>query len=141
MLRKLALVFALMFGIVVAIGWVPQFVTATRATPDGYERTMWGLFMLSLFDDITHGLTAAALAVGAMHSDRWSRLAFTAFGWYYACDALFFLAFGFFNSKPYSADLMLNLPHVIISAMMIRIAYRVHGTDTSKPTLPYASLR
>lgn len=130
MLRKLAITFAVLFGIVVASGWVPQFVSETRMTPDGYERTMWGLFMMSLLDDITHGVTAIALFVGALRSDRWARIAFTAFGWYYACDALFFLTWGFFNSKPYIDDLMLNLPHVVISAVMLWIAHRVRGTDT-----------
>ncbi|MGQ0646926.1 MAG: DUF4383 domain-containing protein [Gemmatimonadaceae bacterium] len=129
MVRKLALVFAVLFGIVVAAGWVPQLVTESHVTPDGYERTMLGLFMMSLLDDITHGLSALGLLIGALHSTRWARIAFTAFGWYYACDALFFLTWGFFNSKPYSADLMLNLPHVIISAIMLWIAYRVPGDD------------
>jgi hypothetical protein len=129
MIRKLAVVFAVLFGIVVAAGWVPQFVTETHTTPDGYERTMWGLFMMSLLDDITHGVSAIGLAVGALHSSRWARIAFTAFGWYYACDALFFLTWGLFNSKPWMADLLLNLPHVIISAIMLWIAYRVPGDD------------
>ena len=135
MIRKLALLWAVLFGIVVAAGWVPQFVTETAVTPDGYERTMFGLFMMSLLDDITHGLTAIALLLGALTSDRWARLPFIVFGWYYACDALFFLTWGFFNSKPYSADLMLNLPHVIISAIMLWTGYRVAGKDTARPTL------
>lgn len=129
MIRKLALVWAVLFGIVVAAGWVPQFVTETQITPDGYERTMWGLFMMSLLDDITHGLTALALLLGGLTSAKWSRLAFTAFGWYYACDALFFLTWGLFNSKPFMADIMLNLPHVVISIIMLRIASRSAGDD------------
>lgn len=135
MIRKWAFVWAVLFGIVVAAGWVPQFVTASHTTPDGYERTMFGLFMMSLLDDITHGLTAIALLIGALTGDRWARLPLIWFGWYYAADALFFLTWGFFNSKPYSADLMLNLPHVIISGIMLSIAYKTPGTDTARPTL------
>jgi len=30
---------------------------------------------------------------------------------------------------------MLNLPHVIISAIMLWIAYKTPGTDTARPTL------
>ena len=125
MVRKLALVWAVLFALVAASGWVPQWVTETHMTPSGPERTMWGLFMLSLLDDITHGLTAVALLIGALHSHRWATIAFTAFGWYYACDALFFLTFGLFNEKPYLADIALNAPHVVISAIMLWIAYKV----------------
>ena len=125
MVRKLAIVWAVLFALVALSGWVPQWITETHMTPAGPERTMWGLFMLSLLDDITHGLTAVALLLGALTSARWARLAFTAFGWYYACDALFFLTFGFFNDKPYIKDIALNAPHVVISAIMLWIAYKL----------------
>jgi hypothetical protein len=123
MVRKLAFGFAIVFVIVVAMGWVPQFITDTHPTPQGPERTMFGLFMISLFDDITHGVTALVLLAASLHSRKASLIGLTAFGWYYACDATFFLTFGLFNDKPWWADIALNAPHVGISAMMLGIVY------------------
>ena len=123
MVRKLALGFGLVFVVVVALGWMPQCISATHMTPDGIERTMFGLFALTMLDDITHGVTALVLIAAGLHSQRASVVAFTAFGWYYACDAAFFLLNGFFNDKPWAADIMLNMPHVILSSVMLAIAY------------------
>ena len=123
-MRKLTVILAVLFALVVVSGWVPQWVTETHLTDMGPERTMWGLFQMSLIDDITHGVTAIALLLGAIASTRAAALALTAFGWYYACDALFFLTWGFFNDKPWTADLALNLPHVILSIVMLALAAR-----------------
>lgn len=125
MVRKLAFGFGVVFIIVVALGWMPQCISEMHMTPHGMERTMFGLFALSMLDDITHGVTAIVLVAAAVHSHRASTLAFTAFGWYYACDAVFFLLNGFFNDKPWAADIMLNLPHVVLSSIMLFIAYRL----------------
>lgn len=118
MVRKLTFGFAILFTIVVAMGWVPQFIVW-----QGKERLMFGLFMLSPLDDITHGITALAALAAALHSRRACLLFLTAFGWYYALDAIFFLTYGFVNDKPWLADLMLNAPHVGISAAMLGIVY------------------
>ena len=125
MVRKLAFGFGVVFMIVIGLGWMPQCITAMHMTPSGPERTMFDLFVLSMLDDITHGVTALVLVAAALHSRRAAVLAFTAFGWYYACDAVFFLLNGFFNDKPWSADIMLNLPHVVLSSIMLAIAYRL----------------
>jgi hypothetical protein len=92
-------------------------------TADGPERMMWGLFAMSKLDDVTHGVTALMLLVGALHSRKGATLAFTAFGWYYACDAVFYLIDGALNSKPVLSNLALNAPHVILSSIMLSIAY------------------
>ena len=123
MVRKLAFGFGVIFVIVIALGWMPQCITAMHMTPSGPERTMFDLFVLSMLDDITHGVTALVLIAASLHSRKAAVLAFTAFGWYYACDALFFLLNGFFNDKPWTADIMLNLPHVVLSSIMLTIAY------------------
>jgi hypothetical protein len=119
-LRICAAGFAVVFCFVVALGYVPSFnVTVAN------ERMLFGLFMLSPLDDITHGLTAIAAAAAAVHSGRAARLFFTAFGWYYALDAIFFLCYGAVNDKPWLADVLLNLPHVGISSAMLALAYGV----------------
>jgi Zn-dependent protease len=116
--RKLTFAFAILFGVVVAMGYVPRFIQL-----EGDQRLMFGLFQISLIDDITHGVTALAALIASLTSRKLSLLFLTAFGFYYALDAIFFLTYGFFNDKPYSADIMLNLPHVLISTIMLGTVY------------------
>jgi hypothetical protein len=118
--RLAAIAFALMAGGVVAMGWVPGWYTV-----EGSERKLFGLFALSTLDDITHGLTAIAFAVAALREVPLMRLAFVTFGSYYALDATFFLLNGFVNELSWMQDIMLNLPHVLISTTMLVLAYRL----------------
>lgn len=117
-LRLSAAAFAVLFTIVVAMGYVPGWVTMA-----GQERMLFGLFMLSPLDDITHGITALVALVAAVRGAAACRLFFTAFGWYYALDAVFFLTYGFVNDKTWLQDLLLNLPHVLIGAAMLGLVY------------------
>ena len=120
-LRGFAIFFALNMIVVVATGWVPGWYVWENG-----ERMVFGLFMMSPLDDITHGLTALAFAFAAMTGKpSHMRLVSNAFGWYYALDAIFFLCYGAVNDKPWLADVMLNLPHVAISSVMLALAYGV----------------
>jgi hypothetical protein len=118
--RKLTFAFAIGFALVVVVGYIPQFI---RVEPDG-QRLLFGLFQLSLIDDVTHGVSAIAALLASLTSRKACLLFLTAFGWYYALDAIFFLAYGVFNEKPYIDDILLNLPHVIISSVMLATVYR-----------------
>jgi len=118
MVRKITFGFAVLFTIVVSMGYVPSFITA-----DGPDRLMFGLFQISLLDDITHGITAIAALVASLTSRAASLLFLTAFGFYYALDATFFLTYGLFNDKPWLADIMLNAPHVGIATIMLGLVY------------------
>ncbi len=133
MIRKLTFVFAVFAALVVAMGWVPQFIVM-----EGNERMMFGLFMLSPLDDITHGLTAVAAIVAFLHSRKASLLFLTAFGWYYALDAVFFLTYGFVNDKPWLADIMLNAPHVLVSSIMLGTVYWLAPRE-DRGMLPWGS--
>ena len=117
-LRLSAAAFAVLFTIVVAIGYVPGWYTMV-----GHERKLFGLFMLMPLDDITHGITAIVGAIAAWRGAAACRLFFTAFGWYYALDAIFYLTNGFVNDLPWTADIMLNLPHVLIATAMLSLVY------------------
>lgn len=118
-LRGSATVYAVIMAFVVASGWVPGWYTWEHG-----ERMSFGLFMLSPLDDITHGLTALAfLAAAISGASQHVRLACTAFGWYYALDAIFFLSYGVVNDKPWMADVMLNTPHVILGGLLLWLAY------------------
>jgi uncharacterized protein DUF4383 len=123
MVRKLAFVFSVIFVIVVVMGWMPHNITAMQMTPDGPERTMFGLFKMSMLDDVTHGLSALLLLAACIKSRQASLLGLTAFGWYYACDAAFYLINGFINRKPLMSNVMLNLPHVLIAVIMLSMVY------------------
>jgi hypothetical protein len=125
MVRRLTFGFAILFAVVVAIGYVPQFITVA-----GDQRLMFGLFELSLIDDITHGVTALAALVASLTSRRLSLLFLTAFGYYYGLDAIFFLTYGIFNDKSWIADILLNLPHVGIAATMLGIVHML-GPDAA----------
>lgn len=118
MIRKVTFGFALLFAWVVASGYIPQFITW-----EGTDRIQFGLFRLSVIDDVTHGVTALAALVASLASLRLSLLFLTAFGFYYALDAIFYLTYGLFNDKGLVANLLLNLPHVLIATAMLGLVY------------------
>ena len=118
LLRAAAAAFGVLFVLVVAVGWVPGLIQHQH-----HERLLLGLFKLSMLDDITHGVTAVALLAAALHSGRAARFAFVTFGSYYALDAIFFLVNGVVTAQPPMDNLMLNAPHVAISAIMLTLAY------------------
>jgi len=121
---------------VVASGWVPSWIQHV-----GNERMLFGLFMMSALDDITHGVTALACAVAAMHSARLVRLVFVTFGSYYALDAVFYLLYGTVNGKGWTANILLNLPHVAISIWMLGLAYMRPRDATSAARFEAAPAR
>src|SRR4029078_11422232 len=127
-IRWSAFAFALLFGVVVALGYMPGLNAPVHhhhdMGGDPGEHMMMGTYAISLIDDVTHGITALVLLVAAALSARASRLALAAFGWYYACDAVFYLVTGFLQAKPPLGNLLLNLPHVVISGIMLALAYR-----------------
>jgi hypothetical protein len=132
MVRKLAFAFSVIFVIVVVMGWMPHNITAMQMTPDGPERTMFGLFKMSMLDDVTHGLSALLLLVACIKSRQASLLGLTAFGWYYACDAAFYLINGFISRKPLMSNVMLNLPHVLIAVIMLSMVYWLAPREDSR---------
>lgn len=127
MIRWVAVGFALLFTLVVAMGYVPSFVTAVH----GEERILFDLFKISLLDDITHGGTALAALVAALTSHRASLLFLTAFGFYYALDAIFYLTYGVASHQAPLANLMLNAPHVAISTVMLVLVYGVAPRESA----------
>jgi hypothetical protein len=124
-LRAWALGYAVFFALVVILGYIPALNggmdhVAMSATG---EHKMLGLYMIGQADDVTHGLTALVLLVAGLSSARWARLALTAFGWYYAMDASIYLITGVIQQRPVLSNILLNLPHVVISSSMLYLAY------------------
>lgn len=119
MIRWATAGFVVLFTLVVAMGYVPSFVTAVH----GEERMLFDLFKISLLDDVTHAGTAVAALIAALHSRRACLLFLTAFGFYYALDAIFFLTYGVLSHQAPLANIMLNAPHVAISTVMLGLVY------------------
>jgi len=146
--RWSAFAFSIFFTVVVALGYIPGINVKPHVhNPDAMaampmaadEHTMLGLYTISLLDDVTHGLSALAFLIGALLSARRSRLALTAFGWYYAYDATIYLVTGVLQQKPFMTNFGLNAPHVVISGIMLWIAYRGR-TNVPSTTVPSASV-
>lgn len=119
--------FGLFFGLVVALGYIPGLnapLHEHHAMTDPGEHMLLGQYRISLLDDVTHGLSALLLIAASLHSARFSRLALTAFGWYYAADAVIYLLTGVLQRTPMASNLILNLPHVVLSSIMLMLAYR-----------------
>ncbi len=124
--RISAFVFALFFAFVVILGYIPGLNAPLHhhhAGGEPGEHMLLGQYTISLIDDVTHGLSALLLLVASLTSARWSRLALTAFGWYYAADAVIYLVTGVLQETPIGSNLVLNLPHVVLSSIMLAIAY------------------
>jgi arginine exporter protein ArgO len=119
MIRWVAAGFAVVFTLVVAMGYVPSFVTAVH----GEDRILFDLFKISLLDDVTHAGTAVAALLAATTSTRASILFLTAFGFYYALDAAFYLTYGALSGQAPMDNLMLNAPHIAIAAVMLGLVY------------------
>ena len=125
-LRWSAFGFGVFFAVVVILGFIPSLNGGMDhvAMQGSGEHMMMGLYMIGPADDVTHGLSSALFLLAAAVSATWSRLALVAFGWYYAFDAAIYLVTGFIKGDPVVHTVTLNLPHVVISAVMLWLAYR-----------------
>ena len=118
--------FAILFGVVVVLGYIPGLnapIHQHHVGADPGEHVLLGQYTISLLDDVTHALTALLLLAAALHSARISRLALAVFGSYYAVDAAIYLITGFLQHDPIGSNLALNLPHVVLSSIMLWLAY------------------
>jgi len=135
-----AFVFAIFFAAVVILGYIPGLNAAHVHHPgmapmDPGEHMLLGRYRISLLDDVTHGLSALLFLIASLHSARFSRLVLTAFGWYYAYDATIYLVTGVLQGTGLIDNVLLNLPHVVISSIMLFLAYRGR---TNVPAATYA---
>jgi Domain of unknown function (DUF4383) len=126
-IRVSAFLFAVLFAVVVSLGYLPGLnapVHQHHAGAEPGEHLLLGLYTISLIDDVTHGLTALVLLAACLHSARVSRFFLAFFGSYYAMDAAIYLITGLLHGDPLGSNIKLNLPHVVISAIMLALAYR-----------------
>ncbi|MEK7641361.1 MAG: DUF4383 domain-containing protein [Patescibacteria group bacterium] len=113
--RYITLFLAISFVGIVLLEQVPGVMTPTD---EPHVSLMFGLFEISLLDDITHLLSGLlgflALSLGYKVTVKYLMLV----GGYYTLDALFFVINGFMTSQPIIDNLSLNVPHIIIAALV-----------------------
>jgi hypothetical protein len=108
------------FIAIVLMERIPGVLTTTDVP---YEWLMFGLFKISLLDDITHGLSGILGICALFGGYRWRVKWLMLIGGYYSLDAIFFIINGFMTGQPVSENVQLNFPHVAIM-VLVAIALR-----------------
>ena len=100
---------------IVAIERFPGVLTLTD-TP--YEWLMFGVFKISLLDDITHGISGFLGVLALLGGYRWTVKYLMLIGGYYTLDALFYVVDGFATGQGLIDNVLLNGPHIGISILV-----------------------
>lgn len=114
--RYIAIFLIIMFIGIVSIERLPGVLTATDMP---YEYLMFGLFKISLLDDITHGISGLLGLFALIAGYRWTVKFLILIGGYYSLDALFFIVYGFVTGQGIVDNLLLNGPHILITVLVI----------------------
>lgn len=131
LIQKLAVAYAVLFFVVVAIGYIPAFNDA-----NGY---LFGLFSLQWYDDLLHAFSGVWAAIAAFISHRQSVFYFKLFGSVYLFDGIlglvtgsgcldggiFLDGFRSFNDIEFPARFFANLPHLLIGGIAVYIGFRL----------------
>lgn len=83
-----------------------------------YESLMFGLFEISLLDDITHGVSGFLGLLALFGGYHWTVKYLMLIGGYYTLDALFFITFGLVTGQNFIDNILLNGPHILISILV-----------------------
>lgn len=139
LIRKLALAYAVLFFLVVGIGYVPAFNDA-----DGQ---LFGLFSLQWYDDLLHAFSGVWALVAAFVSHRASVFYFRLFGSVYLFDGvlglvtgsgcldggIFIDGFRSFNDIELPVRFFANAPHLAIGGIAVVIGFWLAGGRGSRP--------
>lgn len=115
--RHTAIFLSLLFIGIVLLERVPGVMLPTE---DPYEWLMFGLFKISLLDDVTHGISGMLGLLAIWKGERWIVKYLLAIGGYYTLDAVFFLVTGFLTGQAIISNLLLNGPHIAIAVLIAR---------------------
>ncbi|MEI6345938.1 MAG: DUF4383 domain-containing protein [bacterium] len=102
------------FGIVL----IERFPGVMVPTSEEHVSLMFGLFKISLLDDITHALSGILGLIAVCLGCKWTVKYLMLVGGYYTLDATFFIVNGFMTGQPIVENISLNLPHVIIAGLV-----------------------
>lgn len=121
MLRKLAMLFGIVFLAVGILGFVPA------ANPNGH---LLGIFHVNAAHNIVHLLSGLVALMAAFTSDHASRLYFRWFGWIYGLVAVLGL---FYGEQPLLGVIANNMADVVlhfaIAAVSLIIGYTVRERE------------
>src|SRR5580704_10073049 len=127
-IQKCAFGFALLFLFVYSLDYVPGIMDANGK--------MFGLFSMTTFVDIGHlGLGLLALISGFV-GPRSSRVYFWFLGFFYAADVINY-AIRHLHLIPPVTNLLVNMPHIVISIAAFLIAINV-GNHRADATIAHA---
>jgi hypothetical protein len=126
LIRRLALLYAVLFFIVGSLRYIPFINDANGVT--------LGIFSLQWWDDALHYGSGIWALIAAFYSFRASTLYFKIFGVMYALDGFmgFFLGQGYLDGGifiygptplDWSLKFAANLPHMVVGSMAIFIGY------------------
>lgn len=105
---------ALALGIVL----IERFPGVLTPTDVPHEWLMFGIFEISLLDDITHGLTGILGIIALAAGYRWTIKYLMLIGGYYSLDAFFYITYGFATGQNIIDNLLLNGPHIGITILV-----------------------
>lgn len=129
LIQKLGIFYAIMFFLVVAMGYVPAFNDA-----NGY---MFGLFSLQWYDDLLHAFSGVWALIAAFISHRQAVLYFKLFGAVYLFDGvlglvtgsgcldggIFIDGFRSFADVEFPTRFFANAPHLAIGGFAVFVGY------------------
>lgn len=129
LIQKLGIAYAVMFFLVVAIGYVPAFNDA-----NGY---LFGLFSLQWYDDLLHAFSGVWALVASLISERQAILYFRLFGAVYLFDGvlglitgsgcldggIFINGFRSFDDIEAPVRFFANAPHLAIGGFAVFVGF------------------
>jgi len=118
--KYIAMFLTALFIAIVLIERIPGVLVDTDVKN---EWLMFGLFKISLLDDITHGISGLIGAAALILGYRWTVKYLMLVGGYYSLDALFFVVNGFAVGQGVVGNILLNGPHIMIG-ILVFIALR-----------------
>lgn len=125
-IQELAWVYVYLFIFILVLGYIPQFTVGR-----GY---LFGIFQISIWDDLIHVASALAAAVAAFYSPRASIYYFRILGTLYVFDAIagFFYGRGFLDLEMFLHDplgvaaplrLATVAPHLVIGLFALYVGF------------------
>ena len=129
LIQKLAIVYALLFFVVVAIGYIPAFNDANG--------NLFGLFSLQWYDDLLHAFSGVWALAAAFISHRQAVFYFKLFGSVYLFDGvlglitgsgcldagIFINGFRSFDDIEFPTRFFANAPHLAIGGFAVFVGF------------------
>src|SRR5689334_8701174 len=111
--KYVVLFLSVMFVAIVLIEQIPGVLVPIAGSTTDF--LMFGLFKISLLDDITHLLSGLVGFYTLFRGYRMQVRYLAIFGSYYALDATFYILYGLVSHQPLIDNFLLNVPHVAIA--------------------------